>query len=47
MDVEEANEYYFTKKVFRIIESFSNIMKLDNKVLKDNEEWIIPEEYVK
>ena len=49
MDVEEANEYYFTKKVFRIIESFSNKINLNYKILRDNNEWIIdnPKEYIK
>lgn len=42
MDVKEANEYYFTKKVFKAIESFANIMNLNNKVLRDNKEWILP-----
>ncbi len=49
MDVKEANEYYFTKKVFKAIDSFSNIVNLNYKILRDNNEWIIdnPKEYVK
>ena len=39
--LKEVNEYYFTKKVFKAIESFSNKMNLKYKILIDNKTWII------
>ncbi|MBQ9023869.1 MAG: HD domain-containing protein [Bacilli bacterium] len=41
LDLKEVNEYYFTKKVFKAIESFSNKMNLEYKILMDNKKWII------
>lgn len=32
IDLKEVNEYYFTKKVFKAIESFSNKMNLKHKI---------------
>lgn len=36
---EEINNYYFTKKVFRAIEAFSNKLNLKFKILMDNKKW--------
>ena len=41
MIIEEANNYYFTSKVFKAIESFSNKLNLKYKILLDNESWSI------
>ena len=41
MDIKEANEYYFTKKIFKSIEAFSKKMGLEYAVLLDNREWKI------
>lgn len=41
MNMKEVNEYYFTKKVFNSIESFSNKAGLTWKVLLDNNLWSI------
>ena len=38
-DISEANEYYFTKKVFNAINSFSTKMNLKPIVLLDNKVW--------
>lgn len=39
IDIKELNEFYFTKKVFNAIKSFSNKMNLNYKVYLDNNEW--------
>lgn len=39
MDLDEVNEFYFTKKVFKAIESFANKLELDYSILLDNKEW--------
>lgn len=39
IDIKELNEFYFTKKVFNAIKSFSNKMNLNYKVYIDNNEW--------
>lgn len=39
MDIKETNEYYFTKKVFKAVEAFSNKLKLKYNILLDNEKW--------
>ena len=44
-DIEEANEYYFTKKVFSAIDSFSSKMNLYPIILVDSKEWIIKKEF--
>ena len=41
IDIEEANEYYFTSKVFKAIESFSKKMDLRHYVLMDNKTWTL------
>ena len=38
LDINEFNEYYFTKKVFKAIESFSNKLNLQYQVMIDNKE---------
>lgn len=40
LDKNEFNEYYFTKKVFKAIESFSNKLNLKYQVMIDNKEEI-------
>jgi len=39
IDLKEVNEYYFTKKVFKAIESFSNKLNLNFLILLDDKEW--------
>lgn len=39
IDIKELNEFYFTKKVFNAIKSFSNKMNLNYKVYINNNEW--------
>ena len=39
MIMEEVNNYYFTSKVFKAIESFSNKLKLQYNILMDNNPW--------
>ncbi len=41
MDMKEVNEYYFTKKVFNAIKSFSSKVGLTYKVLLDDNIWSI------
>ena len=41
MDVQEANEYYFTAKVFKAIEAFSNKLELKYIILLDGKTWIL------
>ena len=41
IDIDEINEYYFTIKVFKAIEAFSNKLNLKYKILMDNKPWII------
>lgn len=41
MNMNELNEYYFTKKVFNAIKSFSSKVGLTWKVLLDNNIWSI------
>ncbi len=41
INLKETNEYYFTKKVFKAIEMFSNKMNLKYTVLIDDKNWII------
>ena len=40
LDMDEFNDYYFTKKVFKAIFSFSNKLNLQYKVMIDNKEVI-------
>lgn len=39
MDMKEINEYYFTAKVFKAIEAFSNKMNLKYNILMDGKTW--------
>ena len=39
--LKEINEYYFTKKIFKGVESFSNKLDLKYILLMDNKEWKI------
>ena len=39
LDLKETNEYYFTKKVFKAIQSFSNKLGLNYYILLDNNTW--------
>lgn len=39
MNIKEVNEYYFTKKIFNAIKSFSNKMNLSYKIMIDNKDW--------
>ena len=41
IDLDEVNEFYFTKKVFKAIQAFSEKIGLNHKILIDNQEWII------
>lgn len=41
IDLKEINEYYFTKKVFKAIETFASKLNLKFLVLLDNKEWKI------
>ena len=41
LDIDELNEYYFTKKIFKAVESFSNKMNVEYKILMDNNDWIL------
>lgn len=41
INIKELNEYYFTKKVFKAIESFSKKTNLNWKILMDNNTWSI------
>ncbi len=41
INIKELNEYYFTKKVFNAIKSFSNKVGLTWKILLDNNVWNI------
>jgi hypothetical protein len=41
MDVKEANEYYFTKKVFKAVMFFSKKLGLDYKIIRDEKEWVL------
>jgi HD superfamily phosphodiesterase len=41
LDLKETNEYYFTKKVFKAIQSFSNKLGLNYYILLDNNPWYI------
>ncbi len=41
LDLKETNEYYFTKKVFKSIQSFSNKLGLNYYILLDNNPWYI------
>ena len=41
LDLKETNEYYFTKKVFKAIKSFSNKLGLNYYILLDNNPWYI------
>ena len=38
---QKLEEWYFTKKVFNAIESFSNHLNFNSKVLWNNDEWIL------
>lgn len=42
--LDEINEYYFTKKVFKAINAFCNKINLDYKVLMDNKIWQVDNE---
>ena len=39
IDLKEVNEYYFTKKVFKAVESFSKKLNLDYQILLDDDLW--------
>lgn len=41
IDIDELNEYYFTKKVFKAINSFCKKINLDYKVFMNNKIWSI------
>ena len=41
IDLKEISDYYFTKKVFKAVESFAKIMKLKYRILIDNNVWNI------
>lgn len=41
MIMEEVNNYYFTKKVFKAIEAFSKKLNLEYSILMDGEAWNI------
>ena len=41
LDLKETNEYYFTKKVFKAIQSFSNKLGLNYYILLDNNTWYV------
>lgn len=41
IDLEELNNYYFTKKVFKAIKSFSDKLNMNYIVLLDNKVWNI------
>lgn len=41
IDINEVNDYYFTKKIFKAIESFSNKLDLNYKILMDDKDWNI------
>lgn len=41
INLEELNEYYFTKKVFKAIDVFSKKMNLEYRILMDNKTWNI------
>ena len=41
IDMKELNEYYFTKKVFKAIDSFSKKMNLTYKILLNDNVWSI------
>ena len=41
VNLKEINEYYFTKKIFKGVESFSNKLDLKYILLMDNKKWII------
>ena len=41
MDTEEANNYYFTIKLFKAIEAFSSKLNLNYKIMLDNKIWAI------
>ena len=39
INLEELNNYYFTKKVFKAIQAFSDKLNLSPKVMINNELW--------
>lgn len=39
INVKEINEYYFTKKIFKAIKSFSDKLSLKYSILMDNKDW--------
>lgn len=41
MDMKEVNDYYFTTKVFKAVEAFSNRLNLKHYILIDNEPWLL------
>ena len=41
VNLKEINEYYFTKKIFKGVESFSNKLDLKYIMLIDNKKWKI------
>ena len=41
INLKEINEYYFTKKIFKGVESFSNRLNLKYIMLIDNKKWKI------
>ena len=42
--LDEINEYYFTKKVFKAINAFCNKINIDYKVLMDDKIWQVDNE---
>lgn len=41
LDVNELNNFYFTHKVFKAVESFSNKLNLSYKILMNDDLWIL------
>ena len=41
INLKEVNEYYFTQKIFKAIESFATKLDLKHLILMDNREWEI------
>lgn len=39
IDIKELNEYYFTKKIFKAIEGFSNKLNLNYSILMNGNAW--------
>ena len=46
MDKKEADDYYFTAKVFKAIEAFSKRLNLRYNILMDDKEWNLDDKMV-